>query len=222
MNLHLSQDILEMIFDEAILCDIGKKTEKLPLSNSDGIPDVIANNLISYVKRHYNVFDGYVTSKISNFYGKKHRKFTRFILVSISLFGVSNYNTIKLDDYGFNKSLKWEIEHIVPQSQKYNRFNVKNAKLKNRLGNLTILTKDTNVEISNKSFIKKCKGVKEFEKELIVNEVFNQPKTNFSKKDICARERKINALIYEIFFKEEGKRLREILKEYCDGSQEEV
>lgn len=56
----------------------------------------------------------------------------------------------------------------------------------------------------------------------MVNEIFNQPKINFSKKDICARELKLNVLIYEIFFKEEGKRLREILKEYCDGSQEEV
>ncbi|WP_408554912.1 DUF1524 domain-containing protein [Streptococcus suis] len=47
-----------------------------------------------------------------------------------------------IEKYEFNQSLKWEIEHIVPQNQNYNKFNSKNSRLKNRIGNLGLLSKD--------------------------------------------------------------------------------
>lgn len=115
--------------------------------------------------------------------------------------------------------MKWEVEHIVPQNQKYNEFNSKNSKLKNRLGNLTILTKDTNVKISNKSFFKKCNKIEEFEKELRVNEVFCYQKVNFSKEDIRSRDVRLNEYIYKIIIKDNGEMLRQKLNEYSDGLQ---
>lgn len=156
LNSCISQEILAEMFDGAILSDMCKKVGCPSLNSSDDIADY----LISYVLRHYDTtVDGEVKPKISNFYGK-HKKFTRFILISLSLFYSTDNIIESINKYRFSNLLKWEVEHIVPQSQKYNKFNSKNSKLKNQLGNLTILTKDTNVNISNKSFFKKCNKLK--------------------------------------------------------------
>ena len=212
MNSCISQEILAEMFDGAILSDMCKKVGCPSLNSSDDIADY----LISYVLRHYDTtVDGEVKPKISNFYGK-HKKFTRFILISLSLFYSTDNIIESINKYRFSDLLKWEVEHIVPQSQKYNKFNSKNSKLKNQLGNLTILTKDTNVNISNKSFFKK---IEEFEKELRVNEVFCYQKVNFSKEDIRSREVSLNEYIYKIFIKDNGEMLRQKLKEYSDGLQ---
>ena len=114
--------------------------------------------------------------------------------------------------YEFNKSLKWEVEHIVPKNQYYNRFNAKNSRLKNRIGNLGLLSNDTNVKISNQSFYKKKRGLTDDEKELKANEVFQIAKVNLSKDDIIKREKSINKYIFEIFFKDNGLLLREKFK----------
>ena len=211
----ISQEILAEMFDGAILSDMCKKVGCPSLNSSDDIADY----LISYVLRHYDTtVDGEVKPKISNFYGK-HKKFTRFILISLSLFYSTDNIIESINKYRFSNLLKWEVEHIVPQSQKYNKFNSKNSKLKNQLGNLTILTKDTNVNISNKSFFKKCNKIEQFEKELRVNEVFCYQKVNFSKEDIRSREVSLNEYIYKIFIKDNGEMLRQKLKEYSDGLQ---
>jgi hypothetical protein len=215
LNSCISQEILAEMFDGAILSDMCKKVGCPSLNSSDDIADY----LISYVLRHYDTtVDGEVKPKISNFYGK-HKKFTRFILISLSLFYSTDNIIESINKYRFSDLLKWEVEHIVPQSQKYNKFNSKNSKLKNQLGNLTILTKDTNVNISNKSFFKKCNKIEEFEKELRVNEVFCYQKVNFSKEDIRSREVSLNEYIYKIFIKDNGEMLRQKLKEYSDGLQ---
>ena len=215
MNSCISQEILAEMFDGAILSDMCKKVGCPSLNSSDDIADY----LISYVLRHYDTtVDGEVKPKISNFYGKR-KKFTRFILISLSLFYSTDNIIESINKYRFSDLLKWEVEHIVPQSQKYNKFNSKNSKLKNQLGNLTILTKDTNVNISNKSFFKKCNKIEEFEKELRVNEVFCYQKVNFSKEDIRSREVSLNEYIYKIFIKDNGEMLRQKLKEYSDGLQ---
>ena len=215
LNSCISQEILAEMFDGAILSDMCKKVGCPSLNSSDDIADY----LISYVLRHYDTtVDGEVKPKISNFYGK-HKKFTRFILISLSLFYSTDNIIESINKYRFSNLLKWEVEHIVPQSQKYNKFNSKNSKLKNQLGNLTILTKDTNVNISNKSFFKKCNKIEEFEKELRVNEVLCYQKVNFSKEDIRSREVSLNEYIYKIFIKDNGEMLRQKLKEYSDGLQ---
>ena len=215
LNSCISQEILAEMFDGAILSDMCKKVGCPSLNSSDDIADY----LISYVLRHYDTtVDGEVKPKISNFYGK-HKKFTRFILISLSLFYSTDNIIESINKYRFSNLLKWEVEHIVPQSQKYNKLNSKNSKLKNQLGNLTILTKDTNINISNKSFFKKCNKIEEFEKELRVNEVFCYQKVNFSKEDIRSREVSLNEYIYKIFIKDNGEMLRQKLKEYSDGLQ---
>ncbi|HEL2576322.1 TPA: HNH endonuclease [Streptococcus suis] len=204
--------ILSNMYDEFILDDISNKIGIFPIANSDDL----AEHLIRYVRRHYNVYNSYVNPKISNFY-RKHKKFTRFILISISVFcSPKNINEM-LSDYAFNERLKWELEHIIPQNQCHNKFNSENTKLKNRIGNIALLTKETNSQIKNESFSKKCEAIKVCEKELLVNKAFNQPKINFSKSDICKREKEINTHIFEIFFKDEGKLLKTKLKEHCNG-----
>ena len=131
-------DYLNLMFDKGIIADLkGKNQEENPsLENVDELADY----LINYVKRHYTIYEYYVSPNISNFYSK-HRKFTRFILICLSLFdSESDINTL-LKKYRFNEDSIWEIEHIIPQNPYFNKFNKKNSKLKNRIGNLTLLTK---------------------------------------------------------------------------------
>lgn len=85
-------DYLNLMFDKGIMADLkGKKQEENPsLENVDELADY----LINYVKRHYTIYEYYVSPNISNFYSK-HRKFTRFILICLSLFdSESNINTL--------------------------------------------------------------------------------------------------------------------------------
>lgn len=202
-------DVLESLFDEYILLDIRKKVGILHSANLNEI----SKHLIAYVDKHYKVYDNYIDSKISNFYGK-HKKFTRFILISITIFYPKNNILSEIERFSFNKSGKLDIEHIVPQKQDYNKLNSKNAKLKNRIGNLALLSKDTNVKISNKSFFEKCKVLTEDEKKWKVNECFGMKKVNFSKDDIRNREKEINKYIFEIFFENHGELLKAKLGDY--------
>ena len=99
----------------------------------------------------------------------------------------------------------------------YNKFNSQNSRLKNRIGNLGLLSNDTNVKISNQSFYKKCRGLSANEKELKVNEVFQIAKTNLSKADIQEREKCLNNYIFEIFFKNNGLLLKNKFREYIEN-----
>lgn len=210
-----NENLFEMIFDKKIIDDIQEKVIKyendLDMTKKDDVLPIISR----YIKRHYNVHNGYIVPKISNYY-RNHKRFTRFVLILISIFdGESDIHDI-LNVYKFNEFLKWEVEHIVPQTQGYNEFNDKNKKLKNRLGNLTLLTKDTNSRISNKSFYRKCEEITSSELDMKVNEVFLMKKINFSKMDIKEREKELNSRIYEICYKEEGKILRGKLNNFFD------
>ena len=181
------------------------------MTNKDDVLKII----LLYIERHYHIYNGYIVPKISNYY-RNHKRFTRFVLILISIFdGESDIHDI-LNVYKFNEFLKWEVEHIVPQTQGYNRFNDKNKKLKNRLGNLTLLTKDTNSRISNKSFYKKCEEITSSELDMKVNEVFLMKKINVSKIDIKEREKELNSRIYEICYKEEGKIIKDKLNNFFD------
>lgn len=212
MNTYVTNLDLNKVFDRFIISDIQKKVGEIDTTSSDKT----IKCLIEYVLKHFNIYDSYVTPKISNFY-RKHKKFTRFILVTISLVYSPNSINEMIEKYEFNQSLKWEIEHIVPQNQNYNKFNSKNSRLKNRIGNLGLLSKDTNVKISNQSFHKKCRNLSDKEKELKVNEVFQIEKTNLSKADILVREKCINNYIFEIFFKNDGILLKDKFREYFEN-----
>ena len=212
MNTHVTNLDLSKVFDEFIINDIQKKVGESNTTSSD----VTVECLIKYVLKHFNRYDSYVTPKISNFY-RKHKKFTRFILVTISLVYTPNSIKEMIEKYEFNESLKWQIEHIVPQNQNYNKFNSQNSRLKNRIGNLGLLSNDTNVKISNQSFYKKCRGLSANEKELKVNEVFQIAKTNLSKADIQEREKCLNNYIFEIFFKNNGLLLKNKFREYIEN-----
>lgn len=210
-----NENLFETIFDKKIIDDIQEKVIKheknLDMKKKEHVLQIFSH----YIKRHYNVYNGYIIPKISNYYGK-HKRFTRFILILISIFdGEEDIHDI-LSVYKFNEFLKWEVEHIVPQTQGYNKFNDKNKKLKNRLGNLTLLTKDTNSRISNKSFYRKCEEITSSELDMKVNEVFLIKKINFSKIDIKEREKELNSRIYEICYKEEGKIIKNKLNNFFD------
>ena len=89
--------------------------------------------------------------------------------------------------------------------------------MKNRIGNLTLLTKKTNQEISNGSFAKKKESLTCEEKYLKINDIFKIDKVHISKKDICEREKEINKSIYDIFIKDRGKLLQDKLHEFIDA-----
>ena len=194
-------NILKSIYDEFIISDI---ENKIGVIDDDNLDEII-ERVIKYVKRHY-VIDYQkkrMRPRIANFY-RKHKKFTRCMLISISIFDENSDIIDLVKQNNFNKCGKWEVDHIVPISQKYNKFSKRNFRLKNRLGNLTLLTKDTNSRISNESFYQKRKVLDDNERMLKVNEIFNVNKINISKKDIRAREEELNGLIYKIFIENDG------------------
>lgn len=115
-----------------------------------------------------------------NYYRGTHVHFTRFLLVSIEKFK-NNDRTIDFTELDHKGKLIWQLEHIIPQSN----FE-KGDSDKNKLGNLTILHRDTNVEISNENFEEKKKVLhEEDESKFYINEVFRR--NNFKKSDIDKR-----------------------------------
>lgn len=212
-------NILKSIYDEFIISDIENKIGKIDNDNLDKI----INRVIKYVKRHYDIDyqNNKITPRISNFY-RKHKKFTRCMLISISIYDENSDIIDLVEKNNFYELGKWEVDHIVPSSQKYNKFNKRNVRLKNRIGNLTLLTKDTNSRISNESFYQKRKALNSNEKMLKVNEIFNVNKTNISKKDICAREEELNNLIYKIFIKNDGEVFKSKIRMLIDNNPSNV
>ena len=80
-----------------------------------------------------------------------HVHFTRFLLVSIEKFK-NNGRAIDFTELDHKGKLIWQLEHIVPQS----KFEPGDSN-KNNLGNLTLLHRDTNVKISDETFVEKRK-----------------------------------------------------------------
>ena len=115
-----------------------------------------------------------------NYYSGTHVYFTRFLLVSIEKFK-NNDGTIDFTELDLKGKLIWQLEHIIPQSD----FELGDSD-KNKLGNLTLLYRDTNVRISNENFEEKKKVLhEEDESKFYINEVFKR--NNFKKSDIDKR-----------------------------------
>ena len=86
----------------------------------------------------------------------------------------------------------WQLEHIIPQSN----FEKKDSD-KNKLGNLTLLHRDTNVKISDENFVEKKKVLLDKdESKFYINEVFRRD--NFEKSDIENRSIDLTMILGEI------------------------
>ena len=119
-------------------------------------------------------------SRRENYYRGTHVHFTRFMLISIEKFK-NNDRTIDFTKLDHKGKLIWQLEHIIPQSD----FELGDSD-KNKLGNLTLLHRDTNVEISNENFEEKKKVLHEKdESKFYINEVYRR--NNFKKSDIDKR-----------------------------------
>ena len=115
-----------------------------------------------------------------NYYSRKHVHFTRFLLISIEKFQ-NNGRSIDFTELDHKGKLIWQLEHIIPQS----KFEPGDSD-KNKLGNLTLLHRDTNVKISDKDFNGKKKVLNdESESMFYISDVFR--KDNFEKSDIDKR-----------------------------------
>ena len=115
-----------------------------------------------------------------NYYSRKHVHFTRFLLISIEKFQ-NNGRSIDFTELDHKGKLIWQLEHIIPQSKLE-----PGDSDKNKLGNLTLLHRDTNVKISDKDFNGKKKVLNdESESMFYINDVFR--KDNFEKSDIDKR-----------------------------------
>ena len=112
-----------------------------------------------------------------NYYSGKHVHFTRFLLISIEKFQ-NNGRSIDFTELDHKGKLIWQLEHIIPQSN----FKKEDSD-KNKLGNLTLLYRDTNVKISDKTFVEKKKVLLDkVESKFYINEVFRRD--SFEKSDI--------------------------------------
>ena len=116
----------------------------------------------------------------TNYYSGTHVHFTRFLFVSIENFK-NNDRTINFTELDHKGKLIWQLEHIIPQS----KFEPGDSD-KNKLGNLTLLHRDTNVKISDENFVEKKKVLLDKdESKFYINEVFRED--NFEKSDIDKR-----------------------------------
>lgn len=111
-----------------------------------------------------------------NYYRGTHTHFTRFLLISIEKF--KNNSEIDFTELDHKGKLIWQLEHIIPQSN----FEKEDSD-KNKLGNLTLLHRDTNVQISDENFVEKKEVLLDKdESKFYINEVFRRD--NFEKSDI--------------------------------------
>ena len=116
----------------------------------------------------------------TNYYSRTHVHFTRFLFASIENFK-NNDRTINFTELDHKDKLIWQLEHIIPQS----KFEPGDSD-KNKLGNLTLLHRDTNVKISDENFVEKKKVLLDKdESKFYINEVFRED--NFEKSDIDKR-----------------------------------
>lgn len=136
-----------------------------------------------------------------NYYSGTHVHFTRFLLVSIEKFK-NNGRAIDFTELDHKGKLIWQLEHVIPQSN----FEKKDSD-KNKLGNLTLLHRDTNVKISDETFVEKKKVLLyKDESKFYINEVFRRDK--FLKSDIEQRTIDLQLELKDIF--------ENYFDEYCE------
>lgn len=136
-----------------------------------------------------------------NYYSGTHVHFTRFLLVSIEKFK-NNGRAIDFTELDHKGKLIWQLEHVIPQSN----FEKKDSD-KNKLGNLTLLHRDTNVKISDETFVEKKKVLlNKDESKFYINEVFRRDK--FLKSDIEQRTIDLQLELKDIF--------KNYFDEYCE------
>lgn len=136
-----------------------------------------------------------------NYYSGTHVHFTRFLLVSIEKFN-NNGRAIDFTELDHKGKLIWQLEHIIPQS-KFEPGDSNN----NNLGNLTLLHRDTNVKISDETFVEKKKVLLDKdESKFYINEVFRRDK--FLKSDIEQRTIDLQLELKDIF--------ENYFDEYCE------
>ncbi len=182
----------------------------------DSFETVFGNGFLKYFKEqekkhHYFELNDYkkVIQKFVedeqrervNYYSGTHVHFTRFLLVSIEKFK-NNGRAIDFTELDHKGKLIWQLEHIVPQS----KFEPGDSN-KNNLGNLTLLHRDTNVKISDETFVEKKKVLLDKdESKFYINEVFRRDK--FLKSDIEQRTIDLQLELKDIF--------ENYFDEYCE------
>lgn len=181
----------------------------------DSFETVFGNGFLKYFKEqekkhHYFKLNDYqkVIQKFVedeqrervNYYSGTHVHFTRFLLVSIEKFK-NNGRAIDFTELDHKGKLIWQLEHVIPQSS----FEKKDSD-KNKLGNLTLLHRDTNVKISDETFVEKKRVLRdEDELYFYINKVFRGD--NFEKSNI--ENRSVN-LIDDL-----GKIINDNFNVYC-------
>ncbi|MDU1789906.1 MAG: DUF1524 domain-containing protein, partial [Streptococcus thermophilus] len=114
----------------------------------------------------------------------------------------NNGRAIDFTELDHKGKLIWQLEHVIPQSN----FEKKDSD-KNKLGNLTLLHRDTNVEISDETFVEKKKVLLDKdESKFYINEVFRRDK--FLKSDIEQRTIDLQLELKDIF--------ENYFDEYCE------
>ena len=182
----------------------------------DSFETVFGNGFLKYFKEqekkhHYFKLNDYqkVIQKFVedeqrervNYYSGTHVHFTRFLLVSIEKFK-NNGRAIDFTELDHKGKLIWQLEHVIPQSS----FEKKDSD-KNKLGNLTLLHRDTNVKISDETFVEKKKVLlNKDESKFYINEVFRRDK--FLKSDIEQRTIDLQLELKDIF--------KNYFDEYCE------
>lgn len=182
----------------------------------DSFETVFGNGFLKYFKEqekkhHYFKLNDYkkVIQKFVedeqrervNYYSGPHVHFTRFLLVSIEKFK-NNGRAIDFTELDHKGKLIWQLEHIIPQS----KFEPGDSN-KNNLGNLTLLHRDTNVKISDETFVEKKKVLLDKdESKFYINEVFRRDK--FLKSDIEQRTIDLQLELKDIF--------ENYFDEYCE------
>lgn len=182
----------------------------------DSFETVFGNGFLKYFKEqekkhHYFKLNDYkkVIQKFVedeqrervNYYSGTHVHFTRFLLVSIEKFK-NNGRAIDFTELDHKGKLIWQLEHVIPQSN----FEKKDSD-KNKLGNLTLLHRDTNVKISDETFVEKKRVLLDKdESKFYINEVFRRDK--FLKSDIEQRTIDLQLELKDIF--------ENYFDEYCE------
>ncbi len=172
----------------------------------DSFKTVFGNRFLEYFKNqekkhHYLKLNDYkkVIQKFVedeqrervNYYSGTHVHFTRFLLISIEKFK-SNGRSIDFTELDHKGKMIWQLEHIIPQSN----FEKEDSD-ENRLGNLTLLHRDTNVKISNENFVEKKKVLLDKEEsKFYINEIFRRD--NFEKSNIDKRSSDLTSDLVDI------------------------
>lgn len=113
---------LNFMFDKYIIADLKEKNQKE--NSSLKTVDELSDYLIEYVKCHYTIYEYYISPKISNFYSK-HKKFTRFILICLSLFDSESDINPLLKNIDSMKSCYGKLNILFPQKPYFNKLNKK-------------------------------------------------------------------------------------------------